>query len=113
MLIATSLVVFVALQHIAFMVLEMGFWTHPIGRAVFRTTESFAGESRVLAANQGLYNGFLAFGLILGLWLGNQALVIYLLGCVIAAGIFAAITVSRRVFFIQAVPALLALFWSL
>jgi putative membrane protein len=102
------LVGIVALLHIGFLYLEMFLWDKPAGRRVFRTTESFAKESRTLAANQGLYNGFLAAGLIWGLFAGDEVKTFFLI-CVMIAGIFGAFTVSKRILFIQALPALFAL----
>lgn len=105
--------VFVALQHVAFLVLEMFLWTRPAGMKVFRTTPEFAKQSAALAANQGLYNGFLAAGLLWGAFhpAPDQALEIrvFFLACVVVAGIFGAATVSRRIFWIQACPAILGL----
>jgi putative membrane protein len=110
---AIVLIAFVAIEHVGFLVLEMFLWNGPIGQKVFRTTPQVASDSRVLAANQGLYNGFLAAGLVYGLLAGNSnvktALVVFTLSCVIAAGVFGALTVSKRIFFVQALPAALAL----
>lgn len=107
---ANVLVALVALLHAYFLVLEMFLWTAPAGRRVFRTTPEFAQASKVLAANQGLYNGFLVAGLAWGLALGADGLHIklFFLGCVIVAGVFGAWTVSRRIFFVQALPAIAA-----
>jgi putative membrane protein len=93
------------------MVLEMFFWTTPFGIKSFNLTESFAHESAVLAANQGLYNGFLAAGLVWGLTAKREAeaIKVFFLGCVIVAGIFGAVTAKTSILFVQAVPALLAL----
>ncbi len=98
----------VALLHLGFLYLEMFLWDKPAGRRIFRTTEEFAKQSRNLAANQGLYNGFLAAGLIWGFFAG-EAVKIFFLVCVIIAGAFGAFTVSKRIFYIQALPALLVL----
>ena len=112
---ARLLVAFIALQHLAFLVLEMFLWTDPVGMRVFGTTESFARESAALAANQGLYNGFLAAGLIWGLIRGltrgrdGQHLLIFFLLCVIVAGAFGAWTVKPTIFLVQGVPAIVAL----
>ena len=106
---AHVLTVLVALLHVWFLVLEMFLWTRPLGRKVFALTEEFAVESRDLAANQGLYNGFLAAGLFWGLYLGDAAIVSCFLICIIVAGIYGAATVSPRIFLVQAVPALAAL----
>lgn len=105
-----ALVVLVALLHLWFLVLEMFLWTTPRGRRAFGLSAEFAQQTRALAANQGLYNGFLAAGLIWGLWLGAAgfAITLFFLGCVIVAGVFGAITVSRKILFIQAIPAVLA-----
>ena len=98
----------VALLHIYFLILEMFLWEKPAGRKSFRTTAEFAAQSRTLAANQGLYNGFLAAGLISGLFAGDPVKRFFLT-CVIIAGIFRAYTVSKRIFYIQALPALIGL----
>ena len=108
--ITNILIAIVALLHVYFLVLEMFLWTTPTGRRVFRTTPEFAQASKVLAANQGLYNGFLVAGLVWGLALGADGLHVklFFLGCVIVAGVFGAFTVSRRIFFVQALPAIAA-----
>jgi putative membrane protein len=98
----------VALLHAYFLILEMFLWEKPVGRRSFRTTAEFAAQSRTLAANQGLYNGFLAAGLIWGLFAGDTVK-IFFLSCVVIAGIFGAFTVSKRIFYIQALPALIGL----
>lgn len=103
----------VALIHLYIVWLEMVAWETPAGRKAFGTTPEFAAQSKVLAANQGLYNGFLAAGLLIGLWLGiaaeGRALVIYLLACVVLAGLYGAATASRKILYVQALPGLLAL----
>jgi putative membrane protein len=101
----------VALLHVYFMALEMFFWDKPLGRRVFRLTSEFATASKSLAANQGLYNGFLAAGLVWGMLPGAAAhsLKLFFLGCVIIAGIFGALTASRKIFFVQALPAVIAM----
>ena len=109
----TATVVLVALEHLWFLVLEMFLWTRPIGLKTFRNTVEKAQQSATLAANQGLYNGFLAAGLLWGgfhpdLPVGLQ-ITSFFLGCVVVAGIFGAITVSRRIFWLQALPALVGL----
>lgn len=108
MLAVTSLV---ALLHLYFMVLEMFLWNTPTGRKIFRLSPEFAEASRVLAANQGLYNGFLAAGLVWGLLadVNGHAIKIFFLGCVIVAGIFGAATSSKKILFVQALPAAVAL----
>lgn len=101
----------VALLHVYFLVLEMFLWTTPYGRRVFRLSEEQALATKRLAANQGLYNGFLAAGLLWALALGTEghAIRYFLLGCVVAAGVFGAMTVNRKILFVQALPAALAL----
>lgn len=101
----------VALLHAYFLVLEMFLWETRFGRRVFGTTPEFAAASKVLAANQGLYNGFLAAGLAWGLWLGEDGIQVkvFFLACVIIAGVFGAATASRNILFVQALPGILAL----
>jgi putative membrane protein len=111
-LIAAVLVVAVAALHVYFLVLEMFLWATPMGRRTFRTTPEFAESTRTLAANQGLYNGFLAAGLIWGLiaygvHTGRPILTFFLV-CIVVAGVYGAATVSRRILLVQAVPALVA-----
>ncbi|MBZ3693474.1 DUF1304 domain-containing protein [Phyllobacterium calauticae] len=110
-MIANILIGLVALLHVYFMYLEMVVWDKPLGLKTFRLTPEFAAASRALALNQGLYNGFLVAGLIWGLWLGQAgfAIKVFFLGCVIVAGIVGALTVNRRIFFVQGVPAIVAL----
>lgn len=100
----------VALLHIYFLVLEMFLWTKPYGRRVFGLTPEKAEITKSLAANQGLYNGFLAAGLAWGLSLGadGYAIRLFFLGCVIVAGIFGAATASRKILYVQALPGALA-----
>lgn len=109
---AVFLVALVAAIHLYILVLEMFLWRTPRGRAAFGTTEEFAAQSAPLAANQGLYNGFLAAGLVWGLVeadpTGSHAQ-IFFLSCVIVAGIYGCLTVSRRILFVQSVPAAVAL----
>ncbi|MGY4828417.1 DUF1304 domain-containing protein [Sphaerotilaceae bacterium SBD11-9] len=113
MLIAAVLVGLVALLHIYFLVLEMFLWDTPKGRKVFGTTPEFSAASKALAANQGLYNGFLAAGLIWSLLLGvstsGRAVALFFLGCVVVAGVYGAATVSRKILYVQAVPAAVAI----
>jgi len=101
----------VALIHVYILVLEMFLWDTPRGRRAFGTSEAFARESRVLAANQGLYNGFLAAGLIWGIWLGEAGdpVKVFFLICVAVAGLYGAATVNVRIALIQTVPAVVAL----
>ncbi|MBI3163815.1 MAG: DUF1304 domain-containing protein [Anaerolineales bacterium] len=107
-LVSDLLIVLVALLHFYFLYLEMFQWDKPRGMKAFNLTPEFAKQSKRLAMNQGLYNGFLAAGLIWGLFAGDPVK-IFFLSCVIIAGIFGAFTVSKRIFYIQAVPAILAL----
>ena len=102
-------VALVALLHVYALVLEMFLWDTPYGRRVFRLTPEQAAASKVLAANQGLYNGFLAAGLFWGLWLGSQPVQAFFLLCVIAAGVFGGFTANRRIFLMQALPGAVAL----
>ncbi|WP_243059033.1 DUF1304 domain-containing protein [Nocardioides sp. SR21] len=107
--VASVLVALVAALHLYFLVLEMFLWTKPAGRAAFGLDADFAEQTKVLAANQGLYNGFLVAGLVWGLIAQDDAVMAFFLLCVVAAGVFGAATVSRKILFVQAVPALLAL----
>ena len=107
--IALSLSLLVAALHVYFLVLEMFLWTHPLGRKTFRNTPEKAAATQVLAANQGLYNGFLAAGIAVGLGLQQPVLVTFSLVCVVVAGAYGALSVSRKIFFVQALPAILAL----
>lgn len=110
MMVATNiLVALVALEHVWFAVLEMVLWRKPLGRATFRMTQEQADQTAVLAMNQGLYNLFLAAGLVRGLVAGGSAPEIFFLGCVVVAGIFGGITVNKRIAIVQAGPAALAL----
>ena len=113
LLLANVLVAGVAALHIYFLVLEMFLWTKPLGLKTFRNSIEKATDSAVLAANQGLYNGFLAVGLIWGLVHGNAGFAFqiktFFLLCVIVAGAYGAATVSRRILYVQAAPAALAL----
>ena len=112
-LIANILVALVALLHVYFLVLEMFLWTKPVGLQTFHQSLTKAQESAVLAANQGLYNGFLAAGLVWGLLHPVVALAfqikVFFLICVIIAGLYGAWTVSKRILFVQALPAAIAL----
>jgi putative membrane protein len=107
--IAAILVALVALLHVYFLILEMFLWTRPQGRAAFGTTVDFAEASKTLAANQGLYNGFLAVGLFWGLFADKEDVLFFFLLCVIAAGLYGAATVSRKILLVQALPAAVAL----
>ena len=107
--IAAVLVVLVAVLHAWFLVLEMFLWTRPAGLKTFRNTPEKAEITRVLAANQGLYNGFLAAGLVWAAVSARQDLALFFLGCVVVAALYGAYSVNRRIFFVQGVPALAAL----
>ncbi len=109
--IATALVAFVAIEHVYILVLEMFLWTKPAGLKAFGLTPEFAEQTAVLAANQGLYNGFLAAGLIWALYRKEEGtpLRVFFLGCVIIAGVFGAITAKPSILYVQAAPALIAL----
>lgn len=108
--IAALLSVLVAILHLWFLVLEMALWTKPLGLKTFRMSLEKAQTTRVLAANQGLYNGFLAAGLLWGaLLLKDIRVAAFFLICVVVAGAYGAATVSRRILWIQAAPAALAL----
>jgi putative membrane protein len=106
---ANVLVGLVALSHVGILVLEMFFWDHPVGRRIFGMTPEVSASSATLAANQGLYNGFLAAGLVWALWADRRELKIFFLGCVIVAGIFGGLTAKTSILFTQALPAAIAL----
>lgn len=108
-LVAQVLVAFVALSHVGFLVLEMFFWNHPVGRKIFHMTPEISASSAVLAANQGLYNGFLAAGLVWGLVGWRFDVLAFFLICVIIAGLYGGFTAKPTIFFTQALPAALAL----
>ncbi len=110
-MIANIIVGLIALLHIYILVLEMFLWTKPAGLKAFGQTLEAANASRVLAANQGLYNGFLAVGLIWGLSLGAGGIdvQIFFLSCVLVAGLYGAATASRKILFVQAIPAAIGL----
>ena len=108
-LVAQAMVLLVALEHIAILVLEMFYWDHPVGRKVFRMTPEVSASSATLAANQGLYNGFLAAGLLWGLFTGNSEFVYFFLGCVIVAGIYGGATAKKSILLTQGAPAVIAL----
>ena len=113
MMIANILVVLVAALHLYFLVLEMFFWTKPLGFKVFAQSRDKAEASKILASNQGLYNGFLSAGLIWGLLVSSPETAlqfkVFFLGCVVIAGTYGAYSVNKKIFFVQALPALLAL----
>jgi putative membrane protein len=108
---ATVLIAIVALLHAYFLVLEMFLWTKPAGRRAFGMSREDAEKTKVLAANQGLYNGFLAAGLFYGLYLGDSGFQfkVFFLICVIVAGVYGAATASKKILFVQALPAAIAL----
>jgi putative membrane protein len=110
-IISTIAVALIALLHVYIMILEMFLWNTPKGRKVFGLSPEFAAASRVLAANQGLYNGFLAAGLIWGLILGpaGYSIKMFFLACIVVAGIFGALTSSKKILYVQAVPGFIAL----
>ena len=110
-IVAAVAVGLVALLHLYFLVLEMFLWTKPLGLKVFRNSPEKAEMTKVLAANQGLYNGFLVAGLLWGLWLGaaGTQIKVFFLGCVIVAGVYGAWSVSRRILWVQALPGAVAL----
>ena len=106
---ANLVTAFVALSHLGFLVLDMFFWNHPVGWRIFAMTPETAASSAVLAANQGLYNGFLAAGLAWGLIAGRRDVKLFFLGCVIVAGVFGALTAKPSILFTQALPGAVAL----
>jgi putative membrane protein len=108
-LIANVLTGFVALSHLGFLVLEMFFWDHPVGRKIFSMTPEVSAASAVLAKNQGLYNGFLAAMLVWGLAAGRRDVKLFGLACVVIASVFGALTAKPSILFTQALPGLLAL----
>jgi len=108
-MIALLLTAFVALSHVGIMILEMFYWDHPLGRQIFNMTPQVSASSAVLAANQGLYNGFLAAGLVWGLVTGRRDVKVFFLACVIAAGVYGGLTAKTTILFTQALPGLLAL----
>ena len=110
-LVANVVTGLVALLHVYFLVLEMFLWDKPAGLRAFGQTPEAAAASKVLAANQGLYNGFLAAGLFWGLWLGaaGGAIKVFFLLCVLVAGLYGAATASRKILFVQALPAAVGL----
>ena len=111
--IANGIVLWIAIEHVYFLVLEMFLWTKPLGLRTFRHSAEKARDSAALAANQGLYNGFLAAGLVWGLLASPPehalATKTFFLSCVVVAGAFGAVTVSRRILYLQAFPAAVAL----
>ena len=108
-MLALVLIGLVALLHLYFLVLEMFLWTKPIGLKTFRNTPEKAEVTRVLAANQGLYNGFLAAGLFYAVATGSREFALFFLGCVVVAALYGAYSVNKRIFLVQGVPAIAAL----
>ncbi|HMQ03303.1 MAG TPA: DUF1304 domain-containing protein [Pyrinomonadaceae bacterium] len=108
-LISNGLIVLVAIEHIGFLILEMFFWDHPIGQRIFGLTPEVSAASAALAANQGLYNGFLAAGLIWGVVSATRNVNMFFLVCIIIAGIFGALTAKGSIILFQGLPAFLAL----
>jgi putative membrane protein len=108
-MISLLLIFFVALVHVGFLILEMFYWNHPISREIFNMTPEVSASSAILAANQGLYNGFLAAGLLWGLVSGRRDVKVFFLGCVIVAGVYGGLTAKMSILYIQGLPALLAL----
>ena len=110
-MLANILIAAVALLHLYFMILEMFLWDKPAGLRAFGLTPEFAAASKTLAANQGLYNGFLVAGLVWGLLLGADGMQIktFFLGCVIVAGVYGGLTVKMKILYVQALPAAVAL----
>jgi len=108
---ANIVIALVALLHAYFLVLEMFLWDKPYGMRTFKLTPEFAAASKGLAANQGLYNGFLVAGLAWGLYLGDAGIhvKVFFLACVIVAGLFGGATVNRKILFVQAIPGIIAL----
>ena len=109
---ANAMVALIALLHVWILVLEMFLWDKPAGLRAFGLPQALATATKVLGANQGLYNGFLAAGLVWGLALGDAAgasVKVFFLLCVFVAGLFGAATVSRKILFVQSVPAAIAL----
>lgn len=108
-LLAKALTALVAVLHLGFLTLEMFFWDHPLGRQIFSMTPEVSASSAVLAKNQGLYNGFLAAGLIWGIWKERRDVKVFFLVCVVIAGVFGALTAKTSILFTQALPGLIAL----
>lgn len=108
-LLANIFTAFVAISHVGILVLEMFFWNHPIGQKIFSMTPEVAESSAVLAMNQGLYNGFLAAGLVWGLVKARVDVKVFFLSCVVVAGIFGGLTAKTSIIFTQGMPALIAL----
>jgi putative membrane protein len=108
-IIANIVIAVIALLHVGFLVLEMFLWTKPYGLKTFGMTREVAASSATLAANQGLYNGFLAAGLVWGLVSGMASVKIFFLVCVLIAGVYGGLTAKRSILYLQALPALIGL----
>lgn len=108
-ILANLVIAIVAILHLGFLVLEMFLWNHPIGRKTFKMSKEVAQSSATLAANQGLYNGFLAAGLVWGLFSNEFSVKLFFLICVLIAGIFGGFTAKRSILYLQALPALIGL----
>jgi putative membrane protein len=108
-IIALLLVAFVALSHVTFLILEMFYWNDPVGREIFGTSPDFSATTAVLAANQGLHNGFLAAGLLWGLFTGRRDVKVFFLCCVIVASVYGGLTTKMSILYVHGVPALAAL----
>ncbi len=108
---ANIVIALIALMHLWFLVLEMFLWTRPSGLRAFRLSPEFAEQTKALAANQGLYNGFLAAGLVWGLYLGSEGfgVKIFFLSCVLVAGLFGGLAAARKILLFQALPAAIGL----
>ena len=112
-IVSQALILLVAVVHVGFLVLEMFFWDHPVGRKIFAMTPEVSASSAVLAANQGLYNGLLAAGLLWAAWSDRRDLKFFFLGCVVVAGVFGGLTAKTTILFTQALPAAVALLFVL
>lgn len=108
-MLTTIVILLIALLHIYFLILEMFLWEKPLGLKTFHNTPEKAAITKVLAANQGLYNGFLAAGLLWGLYLQSNAILTFFLICISIAGIYGALTAARKIIYIQGLPAMIAL----
>lgn len=112
-IITSILILFIALEHFAFLYLEMFMWTKDFGRKVFGTSKEEAEATKVLAANQGLYNGFISAGLVWGFFHSDPEfglqITLFFLGCVIVAGVYGAITAKASILYLQAFPAALTM----
>jgi putative membrane protein len=111
-ILASIVVTIIALMHLWFLILEMVLWDKPSGMRAFGTTPEYAAQTKVLAGNQGLYNGFLAAGLFWGLLLGGAEgthVKLFFLACVLVAGLYGGLTATRKVLWIQALPAAISI----